>query len=308
VPLHGMGRQLTSNVCLVLCLCLCLCLWLRFRRLANIYFLLISILMMIGTYVPSLFASPLTPFSTLGPLVLVLAITMVKEALEDWKRHKSDHEVNTRRASVLRRSGRVEQVPWVDIHVGDLVKVENMCEVPADMVVVWSSSPDGQCYIETSNIDGETNLKIRDALPTVFRACERGWDQLADIRGTMTYEPPNASIHTFEGRLRWCPNHRCSFETAAVSARNVLLRGCTLRNTASVWGVVAYTGEETKVMKKAGGARSKLSQIEHLVNKCIRIIFLTQFTLCTISTVFLIFWDNAHDGELPYVMRQWLAS
>ena len=67
----------------------------QFRRVANIYFLVISILMLLGTYTP-LFDSPLAPFSTLTPLIMVLIITMAKEGLEDLKRHRSDHMVNNR--------------------------------------------------------------------------------------------------------------------------------------------------------------------------------------------------------------------
>ena len=288
--------------------------------MANIYFLGISMLMLLGTYEPRLFASPLTPFSTLAPLVLVLAITMVKEGLEDLKRHRSDHKTNTRTARVLRQSGEVVTVPWIDLRVGDLVRVDNKCEVPADMVVLHVPTPDAQCYIETSNIDGETNLKIRAAVPAVQTACVQGWADLADLRGTMTFEAPNASIHTFEGRIVWTPPGAVSRRrkadllhagggeaehTDVLGPRNVLLRGCTLRNTRFVWGVVVYTGFDTKVMKKAGGARSKLSQVEKLVNKCIRVIFFTQFTLCTISTICLVLWDNIHDGSLPYVRRCW---
>lgn len=65
----------------------------QFRRVANIYFLVISILMVIGTYT-TLFSSPLTPWSTLIPLVFVLLITMVKDGAEDLKRHRSDKRVS----------------------------------------------------------------------------------------------------------------------------------------------------------------------------------------------------------------------
>lgn len=65
----------------------------QFRRVANIYFLVISILMILGTYT-SLFTSPLTPYSTLIPLVFVLLVTMVKDGAEDLKRHRSDKKVS----------------------------------------------------------------------------------------------------------------------------------------------------------------------------------------------------------------------
>lgn len=64
----------------------------QFRRIANIYFLVISVLMMLGTYT-TLFTSPLTPFSTLIPLILVLGVTMIKDGAEDLKRHRSDKRV-----------------------------------------------------------------------------------------------------------------------------------------------------------------------------------------------------------------------
>lgn len=64
----------------------------QFRRIANIYFLVISVLMVLGTYT-TLFTSPLKPYSTLVPLVLVLLVTMVKDGAEDLKRHRSDKRV-----------------------------------------------------------------------------------------------------------------------------------------------------------------------------------------------------------------------
>ena len=38
-----------------------------------------------------------------------------------------------------------------------------MAQVPADVVLTGASSPDGICYVETTNLDGETNLKLKKA-------------------------------------------------------------------------------------------------------------------------------------------------
>lgn len=73
----------------------------QFRRIANIYFLVICVLMMLGTYT-SLFTSPLYPFTTLIPLVLVLMVTMIKDGAEDLKRHRSDKRVRKKRRKALR--------------------------------------------------------------------------------------------------------------------------------------------------------------------------------------------------------------
>ena len=72
----------------------------QFRRLANVYFLVISGLMMIGKYTP-LFSSSLNPYSTLIPLILVLGVTMIKDGAEDMKRHRSDKRVRRTRERAL---------------------------------------------------------------------------------------------------------------------------------------------------------------------------------------------------------------
>lgn len=267
----------------------------QFRRTANVYFLGISVLMIIGTYAPTVFQSPLQPYSTLGPLILVLSITMAKEAIEDWKRHSSDKEVNYRDVHVLQADGTEARLKWVDIRVGHIVRVCNKGEVPADMILLQSSEPQGMCYIETSNIDGETNLKIKEAVPGVAAAYQDSL-ALARIKGRAVYEQPNDSIHTFDGRLALSGH-----ASMPVGANNMVLRGCTLRNCAWVLGLVVFTGAETKVMKKSAGSRSKMSRIESIVNKCIGIIFLTQLVLCAISTILAQRWSDANDARAPYL-------
>ncbi|RYY32880.1 hypothetical protein EON62_04845, partial [archaeon] len=188
----------------------------QFRRIANVYFFGISIVMFIGTYFPKVFESPLSPYSTLGPLCLVLAITMLKEGIEDFKRHRSDHEVNNRMASVVHVDGSIKQVPWKDIRVGMVLKLPNRSEVPADIMVLQTSEPRAACYVETSNIDGETNLKLREGVGPISYLISSD-AEAARLRGTMEYEPPNDRIHTFTGRI--------SVQTDAhlpVGARNVV--------------------------------------------------------------------------------------
>jgi len=137
----------------------------QFRRVANLYFLIISAMMLVGWYFPQVFSSPLSPFSTLGPLIGVLGITMAKEGFEDSKRHASDAETNNRPGDVLTKEGDWDRtVPWKNIRVGDVVRVKGGRPIPADIVLLNSSKPDGSCYVETSNIDGETDLKGKDSL------------------------------------------------------------------------------------------------------------------------------------------------
>ena len=93
--------------------------------------------------------------------MLVLFVTAVKEIWEDFQRLKQDRKINRHKVLVLKGKEWVKTM-WLDIKVGDLVKVKNKEPFPADLVLLSSSEDQAMAYIETSNLDGETNLKVRN--------------------------------------------------------------------------------------------------------------------------------------------------
>lgn len=123
--------------------------------------------MLIGTY-GSFFDSPLDPWSTLSLLIIVLTISICKECAEDIKRHIADRQTNYSKAERISKASDqiTESVFWESIRVGDLILLHNNHEIPADMIILTSSDPMGHVYLETSNIDGETNLKLRNSAKT----------------------------------------------------------------------------------------------------------------------------------------------
>ncbi|XVE75160.1 hypothetical protein DITRI_Ditri12bG0073100 [Diplodiscus trichospermus] len=241
----------------------------QFRRVANLYFLMVSIL----SATPY---SPVHPVTNVVPLSLVLLVSLIKEAFEDWKRFQNDMAINNTLVDVL-QDQRWESIPWKKLQVGDIVRVKQDGFFPADMLLLASTNPDGVCYIETANLDGETNLKIRKAL-------ERTWDYVTpekacEFKGEVQCEQPNNSLYTFTGNLVM------DNQTLPLSPNQILLRGCSLKNTEFIVGAIIFTGHETKVMMNSMNVPSKRSTLERKLDKLILTLFCTLFTMCLIGAI-----------------------
>ncbi|NXB39866.1 AT8B2 ATPase, partial [Eulacestoma nigropectus] len=230
----------------------------QFQEVANTYFLFLLILQLI----PQI--SSLSWFTTIVPLVLVLTITAVKDATDDYFRHKSDNQVNNRQSQVL-ISGVLRQEQWMNVRVGDIIKLENNQFVAADLLLLSSSEPHGLCYIETAELDGETNMKVRQAIPVTAELGDTS--KLARFDGEVICEPPNNKLDKFGGTLHWKENKY------PLSNQNMLLRGCVLRNTEWCFGLVIFAGPDTKLMQNSGRTKFKRTSIDRLMNTLVLWIF-----------------------------------
>ena len=114
----------------------------QFRRVANTYFVAIVALM----FIPDV--SPFPVWTTMAPLVFILSVAAIKELLEDSARQRKDAEMNGLPVQRVNRKTRsMEKTTHGELRVGDVVCIEENEEIPADIVLLYTSKKDGSCSI-----------------------------------------------------------------------------------------------------------------------------------------------------------------
>ena len=100
-------------------------------------------------------------------------------------------------------------------------------------------------------------------------------------------------IYKFEGTL----SIEALTKPMSLSVENFLLRGSSLRNTDFIYGIVTYTGHETKIMKNSANSRQKKSRLEKKLNWLIFQIFVMQMILCCFAAGYSTLWDIIFSDE-----------
>ncbi|CAL4122701.1 unnamed protein product [Meganyctiphanes norvegica] len=265
----------------------------QFHRFANLYFLFIVLL----NFVPAVEA--FGKEISMLPLIFVLGITAIKDLFEDRRRYNSDKKVNNAHCRVYSS----EQRRYVkclrkDIRVGDIVHLSVNEIIPADMVMLNSSDEQGTCFIESSNLDGESNLKQRQCIKGI------GMDDKFEVLKfdyMMEIGAPTTKMYHFTGSIP-LP----SGERVPLTKDNLLLRECVMKNTDFVEGIVVYAGCETKAMLNNGGTRYKRSMLERLMNTEVMWCVVILIVMCLISAAGAGIWQSyygrdAAKGLVPFI-------
>ncbi|KAL6902032.1 hypothetical protein ACP4OV_004908 [Aristida adscensionis] len=267
-------------------------LFIQFHRLAYVYFLVIAALNQLP---------PLAVFgrtASLFPLLFVLFVTAIKDGYEDWRRHRSDRNENNREALVL-QYGDFRLKKWKNICAGEVVKIRSNETMPCDMVLLGTSDPNGIAYIQTMNLDGESNLKTRYARQeTTSMICDGSYS------GLIKCEQPNRNIYEFTATME------LNSQRIPLGQSNIVLRGCQLKNTEWIIGVVVYAGQETKAMLNSTISPSKSSNLESYMNR--ETLWLSAFLLITCSVVATgmgvwLFKNSKNLDALPYYRRKYFT-
>lgn len=302
----------------------------QFGKIANFYFLVVSILQMI----PGL--STTGTYTTIVPLLIFISISMAKEGYDDVRRHKLDKVENNDMATVLVPSqkelnrrvssegipsntlatltrghsdertelpqiptpvtqGQWTKVNWKDVKVGDIVKLERDDAVPADMVLLHADGLNGIAYIETMALDGETNLKAKQASPLLAKRCAT-MDGLFSCNAHVVVEDPNLDLYNFDGKVT------IAGETLPLTTNEVVYRGSVLRNTSEATGMVIFSGEECKIRMNANkNPRIKAPSLQFIVNKVVIIIVIFVLLLSAFNTVAYQFWQKSTEQKAFYL-------
>uniref|UniRef100_A0A4W5Q596 Phospholipid-transporting ATPase n=1 Tax=Hucho hucho TaxID=62062 RepID=A0A4W5Q596_9TELE len=254
----------------------------QIRRAANAFFLFIALMQQIPD------VSPTGRYTTLVPLIFILTVAGIKEIIEDYQRHKADNTVNNKKTTGIGR---------LCVAVGDIVKVTNGQHLPADMVIVSSSEPQAMCYTETSNLDGETNLKIRQGL--THTAGLQSLEELMGLSGRLECEEPNRHLYDFTGTLRLDNQN-----AVPLGPDQVLLRGAQLRNTQWVVGIIVYTGHDSKLMQNSTKAPLKRSNVERVTNVQILVLFCILLVMALVSSIGASIWNKQHTEEACWYLSR----
>lgn len=299
----------------------------QFRRPANMYFLAMAIIQMLPMF------GVKSPALTLLPICTVVVITALKDAIEDFQRHKVDEQYNQNITHTLKGYHNVnyadpasdstwwfgksslpeqhtdqpnEKQPAAvfhqdtshsqaqhhhhatlsgsadvftkslskDVRVGDFILLRNGDSLPADAVLLSTSDKEGICFVETKDLDGETNLKPRNSVQEL-KHIQSGADCLEECHFYVEAGAPSPDLYKFEGTLvtlakssgdqQWTKKSKTPIEI-----ENILLRGHVVRNTKWAIAVVLFTGTDTKIMLNSGETPSKRSQVDKEMNKEVR--------------------------------------
>ncbi|KAG6970136.1 hypothetical protein JG687_00002800 [Phytophthora cactorum] len=280
----------------------------QFSRLANLYTTIVVALCFFDF-------SPVSPVASLTPLLIVFATSALKDVSEDRRRQKGDAQVNSRPAHIVRRDVLDEVMhidgTWQDIEVGDVLILKDGDQVPADCILLATSRPDGRCYVETANLDGETNLKIRQVA-----SCTKHFLTAEEILDRYTLEVecdvPNKDLFYFDGVLQLGTTADDVVTDAdkedtktSLTMDNLILRGSESRNAEWTLGLVIYTGKETKVQMNSVAVPLKRSFVEKTLDTMFVLVLMLLFGISIACTLGNNNWNlDLADESTPWYIKE----
>ncbi|KAF9259302.1 phospholipid-translocating P-type ATPase [Marasmius fiardii PR-910] len=292
----------------------------QFKFFFNLYFLLVAL----SQFVPALRIGFILTY--IAPLAFVLFVTMGKEAYDDYKRYQRDREANSQKYLILEppsssstnnsanaddiessaltsyldnHSLNTRSVPSSSLRVGNLVRLEKNQRVPADMILLKTSDSSGTCFIRTDQLDGETDWKLRIAVPETQKLNE---SDLTKLDAEVYADPPIKDIHSFVGTFTLnspvspsttrhdgvgrdgggddqdVPMQVIPPSISPLTVENVLWSNTVLAAGSAV-GMIVYTGAETRAVMNTSHPETKVGLLDLEINQLAKILCAVTFAL-----------------------------
>jgi phospholipid-translocating ATPase len=293
--------------------------FMQFKRSANQFFLVVSILVILPF-------SPTWWPSTSLPFICVILWTAGKDLFEDMRRKRDDDAENNRLCLYYDfKSGSFANVPWMSIRTGDFLLTFEDDALPADVLVVQPCQE--EAFVSTVNLDGETNLKTRQPLelftgilekddPKCDRdeACKRAAQKVQLLReqGLTCYlDAPKSALTELGGRVALSSKSKASAEKLGPSVddhyflnyEHFVPRGCVLRNTPYLLSIACYCGNDTKTRLNVQPTGAKISNMQRSLNVGVRcliaVVILFSLYIATAGEIALSEKDRSDDPRNP---------
>lgn len=226
-------------------------------------------------------------FTYIAPLAVVLAITIIKEGVDDFKRYQRDKEANSQKYKKVTETG-VKELTSAEIQVGDILQLGANERIPADMILLYTLDKSKSIFLRTDQLDGETDWKLRK--PVSFTQEIGNPQEFISDKSHILADPPSKQIYYFKGL--------CIFQKGIVQKKEALcleqtMWANTVLASSHAVGIVIYTGKETRAQKNSSTPQNKFGAIDLEINTISKALFLFM-TACAVIIVGL----NGFPGPL----------
>eukprot|EP00917_Polyrhabdina_sp_WS-2016_P025673 GHVP01055223.1.p1 GENE.GHVP01055223.1~~GHVP01055223.1.p1 ORF type:complete len:2749 (+),score=416.25 GHVP01055223.1:44-8290(+) len=255
-------------------------LWEQSLRKANFWFLIFGLLQV---FLPRSEIYALEKYLLIIPWIVHIFCRAGADLTDFIDSSTNDRIINSKKCLQVCPHGYFQELRWDELKVGDIIRVHENEDVPADMLILSTSNPEGVTYIETLEVDGKHELTMKKAVKktrgnvTVSTVC--------NIRGRIRCSPPSDNLNEFSGALRLDAHPRVS---QLVSA-NLLMKGSVIRRTSWVYGGIIYTGPDCRIAKNNPIKQAPKNALEILINDVLIVPIIFVFTMCLIGTLIFYF-------------------
>ncbi|CAI2161967.1 5677_t:CDS:10 [Funneliformis geosporum] len=262
----------------------------QFHIFINLYFLLVAL----SQFIPPLKIGYIITY--FGPLCFVLLVTIGKEAYDDWKRYKRDQENNSQKYEIMTRNG-IKLVPSSKIRVGDLILINKDQRVY--LILLRTTETSGACFIRTDQLDGETDWKLRLAVPYCQKLPSN--ESLLHIDAEIYADVPHKNIHNFIGNFSKAAPENLTPHIEALNVENTLWMNTVLASGTAI-GFVIYTGKETRAVMNTSHPETKVGLLDQEINRLSKVDFVRSYIIIVI-VAYCFEWISRtlimNDNEIP---------